>query len=218
MKGISSQKYSTSEVLSSLLTFKDTETAHDLLNKLTLDKQSSQTEIIISVISKLQNQVLDNSEFLRSEIQIRTTQDIELILTAYLNSKDDSQNKIYLPFLQETTSKNWKQMIIFLAQRQTSSLLVSEIFSTCSKRIKRNIGKFLIDKNLVTYLAFLFQDFEIFYPFLTTDKKISIVTRDQVLGYVNYHIHNNFSNIVQIGEKLTFSRHILSNCPFVTWR
>ncbi|MHA1966554.1 MAG: hypothetical protein ACW964_02005 [Candidatus Hodarchaeales archaeon] len=213
MKGISNKKYSAPDILHSLLTFKDTVTGHELLKRIALDKQLSQTEIILTLISKLENQIVDHSEFLQSEIEIHSSQNIELILTAYLNSKDEVQHKIYLPFLQKATKKNWKQMITYIAQTQgqISSSLASNLFSTLSNRIKRNIGNYIIDKNSINKFSFLFNDFEIFYPFLTTDKQISIVTRDQVLGYVNYHIRNNFSNIIQIGDKLTFSRHILSS-------
>jgi hypothetical protein len=171
-------------------------------------------EIIISLISRLDgNQVSGHSKFLQSELENYSNEHIQLILTAYLNSIYEYHQGLYLPILRQASTKKWKKIIDVLVQSKafSSSSLVIDLFSTSSKRIKSNIGQYIIKTNRINKLNFLFQDFDIFRSILTTNEKLTIDIQDQVMPYVTLHVQRNFSKIIKIGEKLTFSRHVLSS-------
>ncbi len=210
--GIDKDRYQVSDVLISLLKIRE-EMAHELLKKLDSMKKFVTIEFIISLISRLdENQVSIHSEFLHSELEKYSNEKTELVLTAYLNSIYEYQQNLYLPILQKATAKNWKELIDVLQSKDfPSSPRIINLFSTNSKREKRNIGQYIIKTNGITKLIVLFQDFDIFHSILTTNKKLSVDIQDQIMPFLNFHVKRNFSKIIQIGEKLTFSRHVLSS-------
>jgi hypothetical protein len=207
------EKYQMSDVLVSLLHNSEQEIAYNLIKKVNSSKKILILEIIISAILKLENKVTEHKKFLQSELEQYSTQKQGIILAAYLDSEYSSHQELYVPILQQNIEKNWKNLIDDLAQIEeiSSSALVQNLFSTCSPKIKRNIGQYLIKKNWIIQLVFLFKDFDIFYPILTSKQKIAISNQDQAMPYIRFHIQNNFSKIIEIGEKLTFSRHVLSS-------
>lgn len=207
------EKYQMADLLVSLLHYNELEIAHDLIKKLSSNKKIFMLEIIISVILKLENKVIEHKKFLQSELEQYSNQKLGLILAAYLNSEYSSHQELYIPILQQNIEKNWKNLIDGLAQIEeiSSSALAQNLFSTCSTKVKRNIGQYLIKKNWIIRLVFLFQDLDILYPILTSKQKLTISNQDQVIPYIRFHVQKNFSKIIQIGEKLTFSRHVLSS-------
>ncbi|MFX0087292.1 MAG: hypothetical protein ACFFAU_16700 [Candidatus Hodarchaeota archaeon] len=210
--GIDKDRYQVSDVLISLLNIRE-EMAHDLLKKLSSMKNFVIIEIIISLISSLdENQVSIYSKFLHSELEKYSNEKTEFVLLAYVNSMYEYQQNLYLSILQKVSTKNWKEMIDALQSKDfPSSPLIIHLFSTNSKREKRNIGRYIIKTNAITKLNVLFQDFDIFHSILTTNKKLEVDIQDQIMPFVSFHVKRNFSKIIQIGEKLTFPRHVLSS-------
>ncbi|UCE15028.1 MAG: hypothetical protein JSV04_07575, partial [Candidatus Heimdallarchaeota archaeon] len=82
--------------------------------------------------------------------------------------------------------------------------LVLDLFSSCTYRIKQQIGTYIIDQSWVSQLTFLFNDFEIFRSTLTYPKRLSISNQAILEPLLKQHITKHFEAIIKLGKKITF--------------
>ena len=204
--GIKRKIYPAPDVIASILSFEEFSIAHEILIKLNSSKEHEPVEILVSCLNKLQEQVSRYFEFFDRELETYASQSIEFILIAYFESKYESHHQLLLPFLQDTASKNWKMIIKTTVETKDSPPpnLVFDIFTTCSKRIKQNIGKYIIEQSWITQLTFLNSDFDIFKSALISSKKLSITVQALLDPFLRQHVSERFEEIVLLGKKITF--------------
>lgn len=196
--------YLASDVIFSALSLKEFSIAHDILAKLSPNKTYNSAEILVTCLTKLQDQVLQYSKFFQSEFQNQIAQNLELILIAYLESQFESHHQLLLPMIAESAKRNWKKIIKTVVERQTlpPSNLVFDIFSTCPPSTKQQIGNYIISQSWVPQLIFLFSDFEIFVSALIFPKKLSITFQVVLEPLLQQHIIKHFEAIVKLGKKI----------------
>lgn len=204
---------SAAEVLVKILSFEEFPVAHEILKTLSSSKYHRPTEILVSVLNKLQEQVPQYSEFFTSELRTHAPRNLKLILKAYFDSKLESHRQLMLPFLQEVAGKNWKVIINTSVETKAfkNSNIVFDIFTTSSKRIKQNIGNYIIKQSLIAPLAFFYSDFEIFQSTLTSSKILSINEQVLLEPYLKQHFQKNFENLARLGKKITTPQSHLSS-------
>ncbi|UCG90169.1 MAG: hypothetical protein JSU57_00140 [Candidatus Heimdallarchaeota archaeon] len=205
--------YSISDIIISTLNFKEFTIAHEILKKMDESKEQEPAEVLISCLNKLQDRVLQYSEFFNSELQTYAPSKTKLLLTAYLESNYESHHRLLLPLLKVATAKNWKMMIntIVKTKLPTSPNQISDIFDSSSKRIKQNIGSYIIEQSWIPQLTFLYQDFEIFRSALIYSKELSITAQALLEPFLHQHMSENFENIVRLGKKITFPQLAFSS-------
>ncbi|MHA2224091.1 MAG: RING finger protein [Candidatus Hodarchaeales archaeon] len=147
-----------------------------------------------------------NPEFLRSSIE----KNDNLVFTAYLESDSEPLNQILRPILQDIASKSWQIFLNVLTQKR--KILVEEqvldIFIKCNGKIKRKIGNYIIEKNLISSLSLFFNDFEIFRAVLTSTREISLIDQKELEHFVNKHISTRFNDIIVLGKRITLPKEI----------
>ncbi len=193
------------EVIVSILSFNEVLIAHEILENLSSMKPQP-LEILISCLNKLQEEVSLHTDFFQSEFKTYSHQNIELILITYLDSPYEAHHQLLEQFLQEAAVKNWKKMIKNTVDAKIPSHpdLVFNIFANCSKRIKHNIGNYLIEESLVSQLSFLFSDLDIFYSALVSPEELPIHIQAILDPFLRQHVSENFEHIIRLGKKITF--------------
>ncbi|MFX0183589.1 MAG: RING finger protein [Candidatus Hodarchaeota archaeon] len=208
MGGINSKIYQPPELLILLLVSKEFRIAHEILILINEEKSHNIAEILIYTLEKLQDQLFQYLTFFQTELQTYSSQKIDLILEAYLNSPYDSLHSLLLPILQGSATKNWRLFLKTIVETKASpsSHLVTNIFIRCSKKTKLNLGNYIIKESWISRLSFLFDDFDIFQSALVYPKKISI--SDQILleSSLKQNVTKQLKEIVLLGNKITYPK------------
>lgn len=198
--------YPATDIIVSILSFEEFPIAHEILTKLNSSKEEKPLNILVSSLKRLKEQVPRYSKFFISELEIYASRNNELILTTYLESKYGSHHQLLLPFLQDAAAKKWKMMIKTTVETKvpTPPILVLDIFTTCSNRIKQNIGKYIIVQSWISQLTFLYSDFEIFRSALISTEELSVTIQALLDPFLQQHVSERFEQIVRLGKKITF--------------
>ncbi|MFX0210310.1 MAG: hypothetical protein ACFFDT_30300, partial [Candidatus Hodarchaeota archaeon] len=195
-----------SDIIISTLYFEEFGIAHEILKKMDVNKEQNPVDILIICLNKLQDQVLKFSDFFTSEFQTYGSSNTKLLLMTYLESNLESHRQLVLPFLKVAVVENWEMMIntIVKVNITTSSNQISVIFDSSNKRIKQNIGNYIIKQSCIPQLTFLFEDFETFQSALISSKELSITEQTLLEPFLHQHLSENFEDIVRLGKKITF--------------
>ena len=194
------------EIIISILRYNEFLIAHKLLRELNSKMKKEPLKILISSLKQLQGEVSDYTQFFQSELKIYSHQNLELITKTYLTSPYESHQQLLIPFLQDNALKEWKATIKYILETSTPPTpnLVFNIFTKCSKRIKHNIGTFLINESLVKDLNYLFSDFDIFQSALVYKKELSTSIQALLDPFLRQHVSERFEKIILLGKKITF--------------
>ncbi|MHA2243828.1 MAG: hypothetical protein ACXADY_02575 [Candidatus Hodarchaeales archaeon] len=203
---IKQKTYPATDIIVLILSFEEFPIAHEILIKLNSSKEEKPLKILVSSLNRLKEQVPRYSKFFNSEFKTYASHNVELILKAYLESKHESHRQLLLPFLQDAAGKNWKMIIKTTVETRVSipPNLIFDIFSTCSNRIKQNIGKYIIVQSWVTQLTFLYSEFEIFRSALTSTEELSVTIQALLDPFLQQHVSERFEQIIRLGKKITF--------------
>ncbi len=206
VSGIQKKVYQPVDVIISVLFFKEFSIAHEILEMLNSSKEQISTEVLVSSLKKLGAQAPEFSKFFQAEFKIYTPQKIESIVKYYLTIEYESHQQLLLPILQEVANRQWKKMINTTVETLIHPIpaLVFEIFSSCSKKTKQNVGKYIIDQLWISKLLFLYRDFEIFVSALISKEKLSITVQAQLEPLLQQHVSERFEDIARLGKKITF--------------
>ncbi|MFX0150788.1 MAG: hypothetical protein ACFFAJ_08420, partial [Candidatus Hodarchaeota archaeon] len=208
MIGISSKIYQAYELLALLLVSSEAEIAHEILKQLSEDKTNDVVRILVFTLEKIQDQLFQYLSFFQIEFQAYSSQNIELILEAYLKSPYESLHSLLLPILQGAATKKWRLLLKTTVELKASppTHLVTDIFMKCSKRAKLNLGNYIIEQSWISLLSFIFNDFDVFLSALVYPKKLSIANQALLESSLKKHVIKQLEEIILLGQKVTYPK------------
>ncbi|MFX1516598.1 MAG: hypothetical protein ACFFC6_09835, partial [Promethearchaeota archaeon] len=194
------------EIIISILHYNEFLIAHKLLRELDSKTKKKPLEILISTLIQLAGEISNFTQFFKSEFKTYSHQNLELITKTYLTSSYESQHQLLIPFLQDNAVKEWKTIIKIILETLSPPTpnLVFNIFIKCSKKIKQNIGTYIIKESCVKELKILFSDFDIFQSALVYKKELPISIQALLEPFLRQHVSERFEEIILLGKKITF--------------